>query len=85
MHVYCFAGPNGSGKSTTVEKFVEYNFLQKLEFVNADITSKQMFADIEDENTRNLAAAKYAENRRHYLLQEKKILCLKQFYLLQEI
>jgi len=72
MNIYCFAGPNGSGKSTIINQFIEENAIDTLPFINADIISKEFFSDIEDENKRNLMAAKFAEKKRHEMLENKK-------------
>lgn len=69
MNIIVFAGPNGSGKSTTIDKFVSMNNLENVPFINADNIANLLFSHIEDYNTRNLAAAKYAEAKRHELLE----------------
>lgn len=71
LRMIVFAGPNGSGKSTINEMFLANpanGF--KGEYVNADAIAKQMEASIPDYYTRNVEAARIAEQRRQTALAE---------------
>jgi predicted ABC-type ATPase len=63
-----FGGPNGSGKSTIIaEQQVKPGFPKR--YINADDVAKTMFADVQDADTRNLAAAQEAQRQRFAALE----------------
>ncbi|EKN4882289.1 TPA: zeta toxin family protein [Yersinia enterocolitica] len=71
LRMVVLAGPNGSGKSTVTNGLKLSPVFPPL-YINADDISKNELAHISDANSRNMAAAKLAEDRRKKALQNRE-------------
>ncbi|AVX40741.1 zeta toxin family protein [Yersinia massiliensis] len=68
LRMVVLAGPNGSGKSTVTDGLKLSQKFPPL-YINADDISKNELGHIPDANSRNMAAAKLAEERRKTALK----------------
>ena len=66
------AGPNGSGKTSITEQFrdLRHKWMRGCVYVNPDEIARERFGDWNDPSA-VLSAARYAENLRERLLQER--------------
>lgn len=74
LDLFVIAGPNGSGKTTLIANLFKENII-KCSYINADLFCKTMFANIKDDNEKNLKSMYYTMNLVETFIKSGKSFC----------